>query len=250
MDYVYNPFSLIGKTILVSGASSGIGRAIAIECSKMGAKVLLTGRNHERLHETLSMMTANEHIIVAADLSDKAQTSHLLESIENIDGVVICAGVSGLVSLQFATKSKFEKMFDTNFFSNVEFLRLLLKKRKINRNGSILAIASIGGVADYTNGKSIYGSTKAALSSYMKYVAKDVASKGIRANCICPGLIMTPLSEAVSYTQEDLEKDLKTYPLGRYGTPEEIAYIAVYFLSDASKWVTGTNFIIDGGHTI
>ena len=247
----YNPYSLDGKTLLVTGASSGIGRAIAIECSRMGATIILNGRNEQRLSETLEMLDKKDgHQLLPADISDDEQLKMLIDNIGKIDGVVLCVGVSGLISLQFATKKKFEKMFDTNFFSNTELVRLLLKNKRINNGGSILAIASIGGVADYTNGKAMYGSTKAALASYMKYVAKDVATKGIRANCICPGMILTPLSESVAYAEEDLEKDIMTYPLGRYGNPEEVAYIAVYFMSDASKWVTGTNFIIDGGHTI
>lgn len=250
MEQQHNPFSLDGKTIFISGASSGIGRAIAIECSRMGAKTILNGRNQQKLHETLALLEGEGHQILPADITDENQLSEAVDSISNIDGVVLCVGVSGLVALQFATKKKFGKIFDTNFFANTELVRLLIKKKKINSEGSILAIASIGGVADYTNGKAIYGSTKAALASYMKYVAKDVATKKIRANCICPGMIMTAMEESISYAQEDIEKDILTYPLGRYGKPEEVAYIAVYFLSDASKWVTGTNFIIDGGHTI
>lgn len=246
----YNPFKLDGKTILITGASSGLGRAIAIECSRLGANVVLSGRCATRLCETLDYMSGQGHRVINCDITNAEESDKLVEDVGQIDGVVLCVGVSGLVSLQFASRKKFEKMFDTNFFSSVELIRLLLKKKRINHGGSILTIASIGGICDFTNGKAIYGASKAALASYMKYLAKEVSPKNIRANCICPGMVLTPLADNVSYAKEDIDKDMKTYPLGRYGTPEEIAYIAVYYLSNASEWVTGTNFIIDGGHTI
>ena len=141
MCNLMNPFSLEGKTILVTGASSGIGRSIAIESSKMGAKIILNGRDKGRLEETLSLMRDDSHSIISADISEERDLENLVQTIDKIDGVVLCVGVSGLISLQYASRKKFENMFDTNFFSNVELVRLLLKNKKINREGSILAIA-------------------------------------------------------------------------------------------------------------
>lgn len=245
-----NPFSLAGKTVLITGASSGLGKAIAIEASRLGATVLVSGRDAARLDTTLGQLDGDGHSVLAADITDEEQLKNLVKELPPLDGVVLCAGISGLTALQFASRKKFESMFETNFFSNVELLRLLVKSKKLSAGASVVTLASIGGVRDITIGKGMYGSSKAALSACMKYYAKELASKGIRVNCICPGMILTELADKVGYAREDLDNDLKTYPLGRFGSPEDVAYSAVYFLSDASAWVTGIDFIIDGGHTL
>ncbi len=250
MNTCYNPFSLEGKTILVTGASSGIGRATAIECSKMGASVIITARNQERLEKTLSMMQGDTHIARTLDVLDADSMAEFVNWLPALDGMVLCAGISVLTTAQFATPAKFQKVFQTNFFATVELTRLILKNKKISNGSSIVAIASIAGHSHYSYGNSMYGASKAALSSWMKFLAKELAIKNIRVNCICPGMVKTPLTAPGSLTQEQLEADEARYPLKRYGKPEEIAYACVYYLSDASSWVTGTNFVIDGGVTI
>lgn len=250
MTTCYNPFSLEGKTILVTGASSGIGRAIAIECSKMGAKVIIAARNEARLAETLLQMEGDGHECYSLEMTDEEEVKTLVKNLPVIDGVALCAGTSNRVPVEFASRKKFDKVADVNFFSTVELSRLLLKNKKISKNGSIVAIASVGGIRDISLGLGIYGSMKAALSSWMKFVAKEEFAKGIRVNCICPGMIETPLISGGAISDEQLAEDAKKYIHKRYGRPEEVAYAAVYFLSDASVWVTGTDFIIDGGKTI
>lgn len=250
MTTYYNPFSLESKTILVTGASSGIGNASAIECSKLGANVIAVARNKERLEETYKNLYGNNNKIFICDLLNEDDVNQIISQISAIDGLINCAGIVETLPLKFATRKKTERIFNTNFFATVEFIRLLLKAKKIKNNSSIVTIASIGGVSGYDIGNGIYDASKAALASWMKCLALELAPQKIRVNSICPGMVFTPLIDPSTITAEQLEKDERSYPLGRYGKPEEIAYACIYFLSDASKWVTGTNFIIDGGKTI
>lgn len=249
MKTCYNPFSLEGKTILVTGASSGIGKATAIECSKMGAHLIITGRNEERLNRTLSELDGDNHLSHLADLTNEEKLKTLVKSIDRIDGAVLSAGIGENSLVAFCSQKKFQKIFDTNLFSITELVRLLIKGKKTTKNASFVAISSVAAFS-HEYGNSIYGAGKAAISTWMKYAAKELGSKGMRFNCICPGMIETPLIRGGAITDEQLTEDLKNYPLGRYGNPEEIGYGAVYLLSDASSWITGINLVIDGGMTL
>ena len=247
---MYNPFSLEGKTILVTGASSGIGKATAIECSKMGAIVIALGRNRGRLEETLSQLKTPGCQSFSLDLTKGEEVKLLLDKLPKVDGVVNAAGIASTTLFQFATPEKIRDIFDVNFFAPVEFTRLLLKKKLINKGGSIVFISSIDGPVNVHVGNSTYSATKSALASISRGMAVELAAKGIRVNYLMPGQTETPLIHGDSITQEQLEQDKKNYPLGRYGRPEEIAYGAIYFLSDASTFTTGTGLIIDGGFTV
>ena len=247
MNTCYNPFSLTGKTILVTGASSGIGRATAIECSKMGATVVITARNADRLKGTLESLEGNDHSMLIGDLTVQEDIERLAEALPKLDGAVLCAGMGNTTLIPFATREKIQNIYDINFFSQVELFRLLIKKKILQKNSSVVPICSIGGLTIFSYGNVIYGSSKAALRSWMKFASKELGNKKIRVNVICPGMIDTPLIHRGSITDEQLMEDAKKYPLGRYGTPEEVAYGAVYLLSDAAAWVTGTSLIIDGG---
>lgn len=244
------PFSLDGKTILITGASSGIGRATAIECARMGATVFLTGRNEERIRETLDRLEGEGHSYLCADLTIDEQLDSLAQNVRQLDGIVLCSGKGMMLPMQFATREKFVDIFDSNFLYPVELFRRLLKKKKINRNASVIAVSSMGGTHFYTNGNGIYGSSKAALDSYMKFCARELAGKGIRVNTVLPAMIDTPLIHRSTVSDEELAADALTYPLKRYGKPEEVAYAIIYLLSDASSWTTGTSLVIDGGKSL
>ena len=245
-----NPFSLQDKTILITGASSGIGKCTAIECSKMGANVILTARNVERLTETLSMMEGENHKIVVCDQTIEEQIEGLVKEIVKIDGLFLCSGIGKTLPFQFCSKEKFIEVYVVNFFAPIELLRLLVKKKKLADKSSVVFVSSIAGSGSFNIGNSIYGSSKAALNSMMKFCAVELAKKQIRVNCICPGMIDTPLIHNGSLSEEQLQKDMETYPLKRYGTPNDIANGAIYLLSDASSWITGHTLVIDGGKTI
>lgn len=245
----YNPFSLKGKTILVTGASSGIGQATAVECAQMGAEVVITGRDTERLQATADLM-GNLKAQIAADLTNQEDVERLVASLPPLDGAVLCAGNSTTLPLQFGSREKFDEMFNVNFFAPVELLRLMYKKKVLQKGASVVLIASIGGTHSFMPGNGVYGASKAALNSLMKYAAREYASRKIRVNSICPGMVDTPLIHRGTITEEQLAEDAKRYPLGRYGKPDDIANGAVYLLSDASSWLTGHDLVIDGGFSI
>lgn len=242
-----NPFSLEGKSIFVTGASSGIGRAIAIECSKMGATMLITARNEERLNETMRQLHGNGHESFCVEMTDEKSVERLVEELGELDGVVLCAGKAMTLPFQFNTGEKVKDIFEVNFFAQVNLLRLLYKKKLVKKEGSIVIISSIAGNYDISIGHSAYGSSKAAINTMMKYCAKEFAARKIRVNSICPGMVETPLIHRGTVSEEQLERDKANYLLKRYGKPEDIAFAAIYLLSDAASWVTGQDLRIDGG---
>jgi len=249
---MYNPFSLEGKTILVTGASSGIGRGTAIECSKMGAKVVLTARNVERLNETLKLMEGEGHVILDGNLTVEAELNSILERMPALNGVVHCAGVSQIKLVKFLDKGFIQGVFDVNVFAPLTLNTALLKKKKIKKNSSIVFISSISGVYASQVGEAGYGATKAALVGYAKSAAIELAVQGTRVNCIHPGVVETPLLNVSNgtFSEEDLENLKKKYPLKRFGQPVDVARCVVYLLSDASSWMTGSNLLLDGGFTL
>ncbi len=243
---MYNPFSLQGKTVLVTGASSGIGRQTAIECSKLGARLVITARNEARLQETLSMLEGEGHIVLIADLTEEEDIQRLAEACPKLDGVVQNAGIARNKPIAFYSPEDLAAVFSANAFAPMLLNRWLLKKKKIVQGGGIVFTSSVAAArADLGNG--IYGSSKAALTAYMHYCAKELAAKRIRVNAVHPGMVETKLIHGDAYSEEDLKKDAAQYPLGRFGRPEEIAWAIIYFLSDASAWTTGTSLFVDGG---
>lgn len=245
-----NPFNLEGKTILVTGASSGIGKSIALECSKMGAKLIITARNEERLSETLNSLEGDGHKSIIADLSVENDIKKLIGELPKLDGLVLAAGFVEMWPVLFATRERIEKIYATNLYSPIEILRCVIKKKLFNLGFSVVAIDSIAGVSDISPANSIYGSGKAALASFLKYFALEMASKKIRINTISPGMILTPMHTNGAVEKEKLQETVSKVPLGRWGTPEDISYAAVYLLSNASSYITGTDIKVDGGCTL
>lgn len=245
-----NPFLIENKTVLVTGASSGIGRSVAIECSKLGANVIITGRNASRLQQTFDLLIGNDHSQIVADLTDEDSLKDMLSNIPSLDGVALCAGIVNLVPVKMASRKKCDKIFETDFFSTIELIRLLLKNKLIKEHGSIVAISSIAGYKEFVVGNGIYGAAKSALSSFIKFVALEYADKGIRANSICPGMIYTPMHTDGQLDENALDNVIKDIPMGRWGQPEEIAQSVIFLFSKASSYITGTSIVIDGGKTL
>ena len=248
-----NPFSLEGKTILVTGSSSGIGRGIAIECSKMGAKVVLNGRNEERLKETLSMMVGEDHQIIVADISIQEEIDKLVAEAPTIDGCVLCAGIPQVCPVKHFKRQDIEDIFSVNTYAPIMITSLLIKKKKIRKGSSVVLIESISGVFVGTKGDVSYNASKAALNGFLKGAALELAGQGIRINAINPGLVPTNilnLTNEMFAESHHTDIMMESYPLKRYGTPEDIAYGCIYLLSDAASWVTGTNLVIDGGYLL
>lgn len=249
MGISYNPFSLEGKTVLITGASSGIGRAAAIECSRMGAKCVITGRDSGRLQETLERMEGEGHCQIIADIATQEGIDRLVEESPAVDGLVNNAGVVVSLPISFYKQEALDFVFQTNAFAPILIIKAFLKKRKIQPGGAIVFTSSIA-PSETVAGNGIYSASKAAVTTFMKQCALELAPLKIRANAVLPGMVETKLIHGGAISEADLAKDMLSFPLGRYGKPEEIAYGIVYLLSDASAWTTGASLVIDGGCTI
>lgn len=248
-----NPFSLIGKTILVTGASSGIGRGIAIQCSKMGAAIVATGRNEAKLNETLKMLEGDGHKVIAADLSKQVHIDRLVAECPVLNGYVHSAGVLKLCTTKSVNRQILEESIETNAIAPIMLTNGLLRKKKLKAPASMIFISSLSGVFIGGTGEISYSATKGALSGYMKTAALELAPRSIRVNTICPALVPTDLSRQYHeiVPEEILKAEIPAkYPLGRMGTTDDVANAAIYLLSDASSWITGINLVLDGGLTL
>lgn len=244
---ISNQFSLEGKTILVTGASSGIGRSTAVECSKMGAHIIITGRNESRLKETFESLSGEGHTSILADLSIKDDIIRLAEEVPVLTGIVNCAGINSRTILKMVGESEIDSLLNINFKAPVLLQQSLLKKKKLPKGSSIVFIASRAPFAPAV-GNGIYAASKGALIAYSKVLGLELADRKIRVNCICPGVVWTELTQAEQeLTGIDYSSIEQNYPLKRFGQPEDIANLAIYLLSDASSWMTGSCLDITGG---
>ena len=243
---MYNPFSLEGKRILVTGASAGIGRAIAIACSRMGACIFAVGRNAERLNEAISEMEGTGHTSVSCDLTSSPDVASFVSELPKLDGVVHCAGIGQRILCKQLTETDVDDVMDINFKAPVMLQTELLAQKKLNKGASIVFISSIASWSP-SIGNSIYSASKGALISYANCLGLELAPRLIRVNCISPAMVRTALAKKDGINEEELRADEERYPLKRHGQPEDIAHLAIYMLSDASSWMTNSNVEITGG---
>lgn len=236
-------FRLDGMTVLVTGASSGIGKACAIEFARLGARVILNGRDVARLEAVRTLLPGEDHASIAADHLLDDQLDVLADQCPPLDGIVHCAGIHGVAPMHLVQRGMIERVFDTNYFAPVLLTQRLLRKKKVRTGGSILFMSSIAAKTGKV-GVGPYSGSKAALIGSMRPLALEVAKHGIRVNALCPGIVVTPLFT----DQEDWLRDevAASYPLG-LGQPEDIAQTSAFFMSRASAKITGIAFSIDGG---
>lgn len=236
------------KTFLVTGASSGIGRAIAIALGQQKASVVITGRNEKHLNQTLKNLTPKSRYILA-DLTNTEDREQLVDSLPLLDGVCHAAGIINPFPVRFLDQAQFEKVFSINATAPILLTSRLLGRKKINDNASILFISSIASDYAYVGG-SIYSCSKASLEAFSRNITLEYASKRIRSNCLKPALVETPILEkALELAPPDIRENYASrYPLG-IGTPEDVAAAALFFLSEASRWITGATLTMDGGLT-
>lgn len=247
---MYNPFSLEGKTILVTGASSGIGRASAIECAKLGAKIIVTARNQERLKNTLNELEGKGHQMFICDLNSEEAIDTMVSELPELQGLINNAGFTKTLPIQFVNTDDLNAILSVNTVAPILLLQKLLKKKKLKKGASVVFTSSMAGMGCCSVGNTMYASSKGAICAFIKGAAKELAPKGIRVNAVCPSMVDTGIMDSGTISKEQLEADMRHYPLGRYGEPEEIAWAMVYLLSDASAWVTGDNLILDGGRSL
>lgn len=246
---MYNPFSLEGKHILVTGASSGIGRGICIDCSKMGATVHLLARNEERLNETLSQMEGEGHQVHKVDLCNKDAVMELVDSLPLLNGVVLCAGIIKTMPVKNISEDALEEIFNVNIMADIRMVSRMLKKKKLSKGASVVFISSVS-TFNVKVGNSLYSATKGAVNSFAKAMALEVSKQEMRVNCIQPGFVPSSILSSGAIEEDAFLKFYaERHPLG-FGTPSDIANGCIYLLSDASRWVTGSIFTLDGGYTL
>lgn len=241
-----NPFDLSGKNILITGASSGIGKQSAITISEMGGKVFITGKDKIRLAQTIQGLKGEGHKSFSADLTKEDELLNFINKVPQINGVVLCAGITTHMPTNFIQSSNITEIFKINYESVVLLISKLLYKKKIENKSSIVFLSSIATKHAYFGG-ALYTGTKSAIESYSKTLALELAPKGIRTNCLSPTFVKTEMINKAEKTisSESLEKMKKMHPLG-FGDPVDVANTIVFFLSDASKWISGTNLELGG----
>jgi NAD(P)-dependent dehydrogenase (short-subunit alcohol dehydrogenase family) len=237
-----HPFHLRGKTVLVTGASSGIGRAVATECARAGARIILTGRDQERLDETMAALDGAGHVGVVADLTVAEQSAQVVAAAAGIDGVVHAAGIDGLSPVRMLRQSFMQTVLDSNFMAPMLLTQQLLATKSLRNGASIVFLSSIAAHTG-TAGVGPYSASKAALEGMMRCLALEIAPRAMRANALAPGMVDTPL---VNGDRDWLDQKGAMYPLG-LGRPEDVAYAAIYLLADVSRKVTGIQLHLNGG---
>lgn len=248
-----NPFDLKNKTIIVTGASSGIGRQCAISCSQMGAKVVLVARNEDRLKETGSLLKGEGHLYYPMDITKFEEIEFIVkDSVEHIgklSGFIHSAGVEQTLPLKMMKPANYNNMFNINVTAGFEFARIISKKKYRADSSSLVFISSIMSMVGNA-GLTGYCASKGALVSGTRAMSIELAKDNVRVNCISPGHVYTEMMQkALLNISEEQKAELnKNYLLG-IGKPEDVANASIYLLSDASKWVTGTNLIVDGGYS-
>lgn len=237
-------FSLAGRHILITGASSGIGRATAVLCAELGATLVLTGRDQTRLEETQELLQGEGHITVAGDLVTAEFRQQLVDNIPALDGCVFNAGVAELVPMRMVTEKHINHIFAINYHAPMLLTQRLLAKKKISNDGSLVYVtARAEHIAPLATG--IYSGAKAALTASVRTIALEHAKQGIRANCVSPGYVETPMLEKLQGVTS-LQDKIDLAPLGAVSA-EEIAHSIGYLLSPASRWVTRSTLIVDSG---
>lgn len=242
-------FSLKDKTILVTGATSGIGKSCCEVLRNLGAKIIVVGRNPNKINELIESLDLKDSDVstIKADLTDDNDLQSLINEVHKVDGVVLAAGQVSVYPIGFTTIGKINELLDINLKPIAYITQQLLKKKKLGPGGSVVAITSILGNLGFMPGNAAYGVSKAAVESWIKYCALEFASKNIRFNSILPGGINTPMAIIDSLSEEQRQKDILRVPMKRYGEPFEVANAVAFLLSDASSYITGTSIVIDGG---
>ncbi|MBL4605172.1 MAG: SDR family oxidoreductase [Flavobacteriaceae bacterium] len=240
-------FHLHNKTILVTGATGGIGSAIALGIAKMGATVIVTGRNIEKLTSLVTSLEGEHHKMIVSDLVDETSRKLLVSELTQLDGIVHASGMVFPYPIKYLNQKKIDETLTINYEAPVLLMSEITSQRKLNNNASIVFLSSISGQHPHKGG-AIYAGSKAALEAFSKVLSLELQHKKIRSNCISPAMVKTAMYEIAeqNMSKEEMDNHIKQYPLG-VGYPEDVSNAVVFLLSKASRWITGQNIILDGG---
>lgn len=240
-------FHLYNKTILVTGASSGIGKQIAISASEMGGSIIVTGRDKNRLNETFNQLKKGNHQQFIADLLITEDLNKLVEDLPELDGIVHCAGIVKPFPIKFISLDKIKETFDVNYNIQLLLMAQISRKKKLKKDASIVFSSSISAAHPHKGG-ALYSGSKAALEAFSKVIVLEFSSLKVRSNCIASAMVKTPMYEYAQQqgSKEQMDEHVNKYPLG-VGLPEDVANAAIFLLSDASRWITGQTITLDGG---
>ncbi len=249
---MYNPYTLEGKTILVTGASSGIGKQVAIDCAKFGAKVVLSDIDEDKLNGMIGELEGEGHLVIGCDLTLEDSITQLVEKCPIIDGFSNNVGVSKSIFMKFVSQKALSEAANINTFGPALLLQKLVRKKKFSKKSSVVFTTSVSGVYTVHYGDSVNAMSNGAINAFAKAAALDLGAQGIRVNCVNPSVIVTEDTFAGSLLTEEEIKEKQTYfPLQkRFGNPDDVSMPIVFLLSDASSWITGIKVPIDGGYTI
>lgn len=243
---------LANKNILITGASSGIGKQTAVQLAAVGANCFITGRNKARLNKTLSKLNKNEnqhHQSYKVELTSQNELLGLVESMPDLDGVICNAGMVKTKPLKYFNDALIDELFEVNTKSVMLLINHLFKAKKLKKGASISIVSSIS-TLKHTPANSIYSASKGALNTFTTSVAQELSKKQIRINAVLPGFVRTNILENDKIDDKQLSQHLKNYPLGRFGKPDDVANLLCFLMSDLSEWMTGNLIKIDGGFSI
>lgn len=247
---MYNPFTLEGKTILVTGATTGIGRQVAIDCARFGAKVILSDLDEERLKATISDLEGEGHSYISCDFASEESISSLVDKCPKLDGYSNNAGISKSIMLKFLRQDDFNDYVGVNAFAPAILLKKLVQKKKFKERASVVFTTSVAGVYTVHYGDSLNAMSMGAINAFAKAAALDLGARGIRVNCVNPGVVVTENTfKGTVLSDEELEEKQNAFPLKRFGKPDDVSAPIIYLLSDASSWITGVKIPVDGGYT-
>lgn len=237
-------FSLEGRVILITGASSGIGAATAHLCAKLGARLVLNGRNADRLHAVCAELPGDGHVAIVGDLVLEATRDALVEARAGYDGFASCAGIAALAPLRLTNEAHHQQMLAINYLAPITLTQRLLYRKKLHKGASLVFITALASrVAPQAT--SAYSASKAALEAASRSLALEQAKLQIRSNCVAPGYVESPMLQGLG-AQANIDDKVDLTALGRL-MPADIAPSICYLLSSASRWITRTTLTVDGG---